>query len=56
VTWRYDAPGFEPGLLLTLLGVLLLAGLVGWALFGQPFPRAGRRESRLRTARERVPN
>jgi hypothetical protein len=56
VTWQYDAPGLEPGLIMTLLGVGLVLGLVGGALFIRRLPPPAVHESRLRTARERVPN
>ena len=51
VTWYYDAPGVTAGLILSGLGVVLLAGLSGGTLYV-----ARRSRPRLRMARESVPN
>jgi hypothetical protein len=51
VTWTYDAPGLVPGLIMSVLGVVLLLGLAGGTLYG-----ARRSRRRLRMARESVPN
>jgi hypothetical protein len=51
VTWYYHAPGVVAGLILSVLGVVLLAGLAGGTLYG-----ARRSRPRLRMARESVLN
>jgi hypothetical protein len=51
VTWYYDAPGVIPGLILSVLGVVLLVGLAGGTLYV-----VRRSRLRLRIARESVPN
>jgi hypothetical protein len=51
VTWYYHAPGVIPGLILSVLGVVLLAALAGGTLYV-----VRRSRLRLRMARENVPN
>jgi hypothetical protein len=51
LTWYYDAPGVIPGLILSLLGVVLLVSLAGGTLY-----LSRRSRLRLQIARESVPN
>ncbi|MGH9016266.1 MAG: hypothetical protein ACRDY1_00825 [Acidimicrobiales bacterium] len=56
VTWTYNAPGVLPGLLITLVGLLFTAVVVGWALLRRPRRGGDPGDAMLRTAREPVPN